>query len=594
MRVKLLSIAIFASLNARAADDIVMRAMRDELERSMRKLQLENLQKPYFISYRSVETQACSISASFGALVDSTCEPPGSGRPRLRNLSVEVRVGDYARDNSNFFAPMINAGVARPLGTGGASVPIDDNYDELRRQLWLDTDSAYKNALDSFAKKKAALEHRTRTDDAPDLSKEDVVKFEQAPPDAKWNRVELEKSVKALSAVFREAPGIDGSTVRLTANTWFTRFVNSEGTSYVRSMTTAAVQIDADTQASDGMPISDTEVIRANSLESLPSQADVIRRIREFQARLVRLKSAAIVGRYTGPVLFEPGAAGELFLQAMGSSLVGVPRVVVDDLRFERVYSANGGFADRIGARIFADFLSVTDNPAATDFHGQPLYGGYPVDDDGVIPHSTVVVDKGILKILLHTRALLPDTTRSTASRRAMGPMPSNIFIQAEKGLPPADLKAELVRMAKQRGSDFGIVVRRIANPMLQNSLGRSRSIIMTGGNGQGNINVEPVIEAVKVFGDGHEEPVRNLTVNGLTLGAFKDIVAVSDAPEVYTAPMRMQIRGPAMLMTRFAPGGPQVVSVVIPAMLFDDLTLQQPSGDVPNLPFTKHPFFDK
>ena len=37
------------------AGDDVMRAMRDELARSMRKLQLENLDKPYFVAYRVVE-----------------------------------------------------------------------------------------------------------------------------------------------------------------------------------------------------------------------------------------------------------------------------------------------------------------------------------------------------------------------------------------------------------------------------------------------------------------------------------------------------------------------------------------------------------
>ena len=51
-----------------AADDVVFKAMRDELARSMKKLQLENLQKPYFISYRAVETAGCSAQASFGAL----------------------------------------------------------------------------------------------------------------------------------------------------------------------------------------------------------------------------------------------------------------------------------------------------------------------------------------------------------------------------------------------------------------------------------------------------------------------------------------------------------------------------------------------
>ncbi len=420
MKLRILTIALFSGVCAYPADDVVMRAMRDELERTMRKLQLENLQKPYFNAYRSVETQRCSVSASFGALVTSFCDVPANQQTRGRNLSVDVRVGDYARDNSNFFAPMMGAGVARPLGTGGASVPIDDNYDELRRQLWLDTDSSYKNAIDTFAKKKAALENRTRTDDAPDLSKEDVVKIEQAVPVVNWNRAEMEKTVKALSALFRETPGIDGSTVSLTATTWVTRFVNSEGTSYVRAMTTAALQVYADAQASDGMPVSDTEAIRASSLEQLPPREEIVKRIREFQARMERLSSAAIVERYTGPVLFEPGAAGELFLQAMASALSGVPRPVVEDLRFQRIYAANGGFADRVGARVFPDFLTVTDNPAATEFHGQPLYGGYPVDDDGVVPHPTVVVDKGILKTLLHSRALLPGTTRSTASRRGV------------------------------------------------------------------------------------------------------------------------------------------------------------------------------
>jgi hypothetical protein len=252
---KILAI-ILCSVPMLAADDVVMRAMRDELERSMHKLQLENLQKPYFISYRSVETQGCSMGASFGALTNSYCEPAASDHARSRNLSVEVRVGDYTRDNTNFFAPMMNAGVARPLSSGGTSVPIDDNYDELRRQLWLSTDSAYKNALDTYAKKKAALENRTRTEDAPDFSKEEVVKFEQPRPPIGWNRVELEKMVKSLSALFRETPGIDGSSVMLTTNVWLTRYVNSEGTSYVRGATGATITINADAQASDGMPIS--------------------------------------------------------------------------------------------------------------------------------------------------------------------------------------------------------------------------------------------------------------------------------------------------------------------------------------------------
>src|SRR5262249_49338250 len=160
----ILAIILLFAASSVAADDAVMRAMRDELARSMKKLQLENLQKPYFVSYRAVDTANCNVSASFGALTSSNCEATGGSTGRSRNFSIEGRVGDYARDNTNFYAPQLAVGgVIRINSPAGLTVPIDDNYDEIRRQLWLGTDSAYKNALDVYAKKKAALENRTRT-----------------------------------------------------------------------------------------------------------------------------------------------------------------------------------------------------------------------------------------------------------------------------------------------------------------------------------------------------------------------------------------------------------------------------------------------
>jgi len=594
---KILATAFLCAAPALAADDVVMRAMRDELARSMKKLQLENLQKPYFVAYRIVETEGCSAAASFGALTGASagCEGGPEARRPFRNMGVEVRVGDYARDNTNFFAPrMMTGGVARPLITGGMGVPVDDNYDEIRRQLWLTTDSAYKNALDFYAKKKAALENRNRTDDAPDFSKEPAVTLTETPEPLVWDRAAEERFVKELSALFRETPGIDNSSVNLTVNSWLTRYVNSEGTSYVRSSSLASLSITAETQAVDGMPLADSEVFRARSVRALPARDEIVKAIRTLQTRLDRLRKAALVERYTGPVLFESDAAGELFLQAIGSAMAGVPRVVVDDLRFERAYNANGGLADKIGSRVLPDFLSLTDNPAATEFQGKPLYGGYPVDDEGVKTAPTVLVDKGILKTLLHTRALIAGTTHSTASRRGTGPMPANLMFSADKSLPLDQLKAELLRMTKQRGNDYGIVVRRMANPMMETVGGRSRIIIMSGGSGPGSIEMEPPIEAYKTFPDGHEEMVRNLTIVGLTMGTFKDIAAVSDTPAVYTAPVRMIIRSPMMATSFMAPAGPNLVSMVVPSILFDDMTLQPPKGDIPNLPFTKHPFFDK
>src|SRR3954447_12010384 len=190
---RILTAALLGAATLPAADDAVMKAMRDELARSMKKLQLETLQKPYFIAYRELEQDTCAATASFGALVTAACNPPEPGRPRSRNMSVEVRVGDYARDNTNFYAFQLGgSGVVRFTSSGGSNIPIDDNYDEIRRQLWVATDSAYKTALDVYAKKKAALEHRTRTDESPDFSKEQPVTDTEVSPAVAWNRAAIE------------------------------------------------------------------------------------------------------------------------------------------------------------------------------------------------------------------------------------------------------------------------------------------------------------------------------------------------------------------------------------------------------------------
>jgi hypothetical protein len=298
--------------------------------------------------------------------------------------------------------------------------------------------------------------------------------------------------------------------------------------------------------------------------------------------------------RYTGPVLFEGEAAAELFFQGLGSAMVGFPRTVVDDVRFEGAFRNNSGLADKVGARILPDFIALKDTPVEREFHGQALFGSYQVDDDGVKAGETVLVDKGILQSLLHTRSLIPDTTHSSASRRATGAMPSNLIFTVANPLPNDQLRAELMRLAKQRNKEYGIVVRRIGNRSLLASLGRARTIMFNSSNGPASISVEPVLEASKVFADGHEEPVRNLGINGLTLEAFRSIVAVSEPSTVYTAPVRITSRSPSTGVSFLQQGGPMVVSTNAPSMLFEDMTLERPTGDVPILPFSAHPYFEK
>jgi len=148
------------------AQDPLGRAMRDELARSMTELRLDTLPKPYFVAYRLDDVETAEAAATLGSLV--------RGRDsRTRHLRVELRVGDYEFDNTNFVGMGGGPAFSMLAGLrGGALLPLDDQYQEIRRQLWLATDGAYKRAVEQLAQKRAALQNQTRTEQLPDFAKE--------------------------------------------------------------------------------------------------------------------------------------------------------------------------------------------------------------------------------------------------------------------------------------------------------------------------------------------------------------------------------------------------------------------------------------
>jgi len=136
---------ILASPLLRAEEDVVGRAMHDEMQRSMQKLRLEQLDKPYFISYLVVDNESKEVAATLGSLLSST-------EGNTRSLMVVVRVGDYEADSGNFLSMLSGPeGLAATMMTGMIQLPLDDNYNELRRKIWLTTDRAYKKALEDLS-----------------------------------------------------------------------------------------------------------------------------------------------------------------------------------------------------------------------------------------------------------------------------------------------------------------------------------------------------------------------------------------------------------------------------------------------------------
>src|SRR3954464_8277200 len=141
-----------AGVAVAAQPDGVFDARQAELKRSMT-LTLNQLDKPYYLSYSVDDEHTWSASATLGGLLSSNSN---SFRvPRLR-----IRVGDYKFDNTNW----TGANAAGPR-YDLRSFPIEDsNPLVLQQYLWLATDSAFKGSLQSIARKRAALRSVTVSD----------------------------------------------------------------------------------------------------------------------------------------------------------------------------------------------------------------------------------------------------------------------------------------------------------------------------------------------------------------------------------------------------------------------------------------------
>ena len=186
------------------SSDVLMRAMRDELARSIQLLRLDTLAKPYFIEYRVTEGRSRGATGRLGGLLGTN---EGRGP---RTMQVQVRVGDYAFDNTNYFG----AGFMPQAFVGFGGLPFDDDYQEIRRQLWLSTDRAYKQALEALSQKKAALAGRSRGDSTADFSHEPVTNTtDDVAAPAPTDPHVLEALARDLSATFRQSPEVYNSTV---------------------------------------------------------------------------------------------------------------------------------------------------------------------------------------------------------------------------------------------------------------------------------------------------------------------------------------------------------------------------------------------
>ena len=311
--------------------------------------------------------------------------------------------------------------------------------------------------------------------------------------------------------------------------------------------------------ADDGMIVRDA-VALAERPEALPPRADLMAKASRMLEDLLRTRGAKVGDDYAGPVLVENDAAATLVSQAFMSLFLARRAPDSDDQRGEGMAQAGTTpFLTRIGNRVLPESFTVKDTPSMTRFGVLPVGGAYVVDDEGVPAQDVTLVQGGRLLTLLTSRTPQRNLPSSNGHARGGGPQAGVFQMESAEAIPAAELKAKYLALLKMQGRAFGYIVRRLGAPA-----------------GRGGT---PLTVAVRVTPDGKEEPVRGLTLGGVTHTTFRDILAASVERTLLTSGSPNGIAGGATL-----------ISVIAPSLIFEELEIQRNKEPLQKKPLVPSP----
>jgi TldD protein len=569
--------------------DKTLAALHDELERSKDRLVLPGQQRPYFIEFRLLDLDEHVVSAEFGALLSS-------GTTRNRFMSVDVRVGNYKLDSSNFLSAEGFRGFLGSTGTVG----IDRDYDSLRQDLWLATDQAYKQALDSMSNKQGALRALANAPTVDDFSQVPPVVMVEPRVEPDWTSRNWESEARAVSAVLKNYPELYNSRVTYHLIYATSYLVTTEGTQIRTSRSLSAIEASLGTQADDGMPLHNFLAVYENRPAQLPGPEALRQQLDAKGKELAALRVAPAVQDYDGPMLFEARAAGSLLAQLLAPSVSGARPPLSMNSRFEQMMQALGGRSEwmgRIGQRVLPLTVDLTDDPTAQQFQGRDLIASYQVDQDGVRAQKVAVVQQGLLKELLMSRRPGPDSSRSNGHGRSAflalpRPMMSNFFFTASNGESPADLRKKFLDACKQNGQQWCLLVREMDNPVIASSTQEELSdSLATLASGAPNGDRMPLLVYRVNVNDGREELVRGALISRLTARNMRMLLGIGNDNTVFNYAQSQDAETAGTALGAFGSANGGVPSdVIAPSLLFEEVEVRGPHGEPRRLPLVPPP----
>ncbi|MSQ00820.1 MAG: peptidase U62 [Myxococcales bacterium] len=471
---------------------------------------LKDVDRAYSIAYSVNDHRALTILSSHGAFAGMVPE-------HYRSVDVDVRVGSLALDSTHkirdesYFS-----------GTSGPQwlVGFEGGADPLRRLLLRATDDAYRAALARLLKVRSNEAVKVqREDDSADYSMAPVQKRIDVPGDLVIDRGAWQELTRAASGIYLAYPEVYDSAVQLVVTEDDRWIVNNEGTAIRDGRRHLRVATWAETVAEDGMALSVYDYVEVASAANLPDRARIDAMVRQVAERTVALRNAPVIEPWSGPAILRGRAAGVFFHEIFGHRIEGHRQKDEDE---------GQTFTHRVGQAILPTFLSVVDDPTLERLANEDLNGHYAIDDEGVAAERVSLVERGVLRNFLMSRAPIEGFPKSNGhGRRQSGnfivPRQGNLMVQAEGVVAYAELRKRLIAELGKQKKPWGLVFDDI-----------SGGFTFTGRSTPNSFVVQPVT-VWRVFFDGRpDELVRGVDLIGTPLTTFGRILAAGGEVEVF------------------------------------------------------------
>lgn len=476
-------------------DDVLLTAMKDELERSLKELKHPEFEKPFFIMYGIQDQKSYSVAGSLGSLIQSK-----ENKNRFKSTT-RVLVGDYSFNDESLEDNMNSSPTALEI-----YLPEEDDYMGIRRAFWSSTDKVYRDAARHFQRHQQTVKESGKSlDEIPHRSfaKGKALTLIQTLPEYRFDKVAWEKKIRDLSAAFLGHPEILYSSVAISFTDGNHYLANSEGVLARLPFRNASFTCIAQLKGKNGEIVVDQIIHRASNPDQLPSFEQLDGEIRNLITRIEKQTDVPVFpDEYTGPVILSGAPVADLFASGLfsGNESIIASNYITALTGYQ--YNRSNSMDMKIGKLLLSPQLTIKAKPTLKNFQGVDLLGSFDLDDEGITPPDELVIfENGVLKSLLNDRTITH--TSQTANGFSSGP--GVLEVSIKESHPDEILKKKLIEEAKEQGLEYALIIR--------------QSSFLTG-----------LVNVYKVFvADGKEELVRNALLGDLNSKILRRIIAASE-----------------------------------------------------------------